>query len=199
MPKLEIGLIQIYTGDSKGKTTAALGLAFRALGHGFKVAMVQFMKGSDYYGELHSAERFSPNFEIFQYGRVCPKSYLIRQGIETCDGCGECFVIKGKETDFDIRTTRMAWEKAQSLITSGEYDIVILDEILNAVSDYFALLAVEPVVDFLKNHKPVNVEVIMTGRNAPSALVDVADLVTEMRQIKHPYEKGIPARWGIEY
>ena len=199
MPKLEIGLIQIYTGNSKGKTTASLGLAFRALGHGLKVAMVQFMKGSDYYGELHAAERFSPNFEIFQYGRTCQKSCLMRQGLETCDGCGQCFVLKGEETDFDIRTTKMAWDKAKFLISSGDYDIVILDELLNAVSDYFSLLAVEPVAEFLKHSKPKNVEVILTGRNAPSELVEIADLVTEMKQIKHPYEKGIPARWGIEY
>lgn len=123
----------------------------------------------------------------------------MRQGLETCDGCRACFVEKGKETEFDFKTTKMAWEKAQEIISSGEYDIVILDEILNAVSDYFGLLDAEPVVEFLKTRKPANVEVIMTGRNAPAELVEIADLVTEMRQIKHPYEKGIPARWGIEY
>ncbi len=199
MPKLERGLIQIYTGDSKGKTTAAFGLALRASGHGLMVGVVQFMKGSGYYGEVMAAQRLRPNLEVFQYGRVCHREPLLRQGDALCNGCGSCFVQPGKATNEDIEAAQMAWERGKALIISGSKDIVILDELLNAVSDKFKLLDPAEVVSFLTEKKPPQVEVVMTGRNAPDSILAIADLATEMKMIKHPFQQGIPARFGIEY
>lgn len=199
MPQLQQGLIQIYTGDSKGKTTAAFGLALRASGHGLMVGVVQFMKGSGYYGEVMAAQRLRPNLEVYQYGRVCHREPLLRQGDALCNSCGSCFVIPGQATPEDIEAAKMAWERGKAMIASGTKDVVILDELLNAVSDKFNLVDPAEVVDFLEHQKPGHVEVVLTGRNAPDEIVAIADLVTEMKMVKHPYQKGIPARFGIEY
>ncbi len=195
-PRLEKGLIQVYTGSSKGKTTAALGLALRAIGHGFRVCMIQFLKGGAYTGELFAAQRLYPNLKILQYGITCPFSALIRQGEAKCRGCGTCFPKRGKKDEEFLKSARMALEAAERIISSGEYDIVILDEINNAF--YFELVSVKDVLEILSK-KPAHVEVVLTGRNAPPEIIDFADLVTEMNIIKHPYQKGITSRRGIEY
>jgi len=169
------GLIQIYTGNGKGKTTAALGLALRAAGRDKKVLIVQFMKKWDY-GELHSI-KLIPGITIKTFG--------------TKD-----FVYKGKAKEIDYKEAKKAFAEGTEGALSGQFDIVIFDE-LNVVLD-FELLKLEEVVDFLKN-KPEAVEIIITGRNAPAELVDLADLVTEMQEVKHPFQKGIQARVGIEY
>ncbi len=193
---LEQGLIQVYTGDSKGKTTSALGLALRAIGHGFFVCMIQFLKGGAYTGELFSAQRLYPNLDISQYGITCPYSALIRQGEAQCRGCGKCFSEKGKPTEENRELVSLAWRAAEKAITSEAYEIVILDEINHAL--HFELLPVADVLSLLAR-KPARVEVILTGRNAPPELLAAADLVTEMRMIKHPFQKGIKSRRGIEY
>lgn len=195
-PRLTKGLIQVYTGNAKGKTTAAMGLAFRALGHGFRVAMVQFMKGSSYYGEIFTAARLYPSFPIYQFGRECTHSHLIRQGLSECFGCGDCFVKKGEAKPQDVKEAHLALDKARELMLSGEVDILILDEINNAL--YFELLTVDEVVQFLKE-KPSQVELVLTGRNAPKEILEMASLVTEMVEVKHPFAEGVPARRGIEY
>jgi cob(I)alamin adenosyltransferase len=195
-PQLERGLIQVYTGDSKGKTTSALGLALRAIGHGFFVCMIQFLKGGAYTGELFAAGRLYPNLTIRQYGITCPYSALIRQGEAKCKGCGKCFTGKGEVTDENRDLARLAFESAEEAICSGDYDIVILDEINHAFR--FKLLPVGDVLALLAR-KPEHVEVILTGRNAPPEIVAVADLVTEMSLVKHPLQKGIKSRRGIEY
>ncbi len=169
------GLIQIYTGNGKGKTTAALGLALRAAGRDKRILMVQFMKKWDY-GELHSIKRI-PQITIKTFG--------------TKD-----FVHKGKAKEIDYQEARKAFKEGTEGVFSGKYDIVIFDE-LNVALD-FDLLKADEVVNFLKD-KPEGVEIIITGRNAPAELIELADLVTEMQEIKHPFQKGIEARIGIEY
>ncbi len=169
------GLIQVYTGNGKGKTTAALGQALRAAGRDKKVLIVQFMKKWDY-GELHSLKQIS---------QITIKTFGTKN-----------FVYKGKAKEIDYQEAKKAFEEGVSGARSGTYDMVIFDE-LNVAVD-FGLIKIEEVINFLKE-KPEEVEVIITGRNASSELIDLADLVTEMREVKHPFQKGIKARIGIEY
>ena len=173
------GLIIIHTGPGKGKTTAALGMALRAVGQGLRVLMVQFIKGSWHYGELDAARMLGEErFKILPMGRGFVK------------------VGAAKPDPEDVRLVEEAWQFAREKILSGEYDLVILDEINYAIS--YKMLSPEKVVDMLQK-KPEMVHVILTGRDAHPAIVELADLVTEMREIKHPYEKGIVAQRGIEY
>ncbi|MBU7009363.1 MAG: cob(I)yrinic acid a,c-diamide adenosyltransferase [Theionarchaea archaeon] len=171
---MENALVQVYTGPGKGKTTAALGLAARAAGHGFKVYMIQFMKGRIDYGELKTAESI-PNFEIKQFGR--PE-----------------FVSKENPDPEDIKLAQEGFEHAQKIIFSKEYDMVILDEI-NVAMD-FQLIPIQDVETLIKE-RPGTVELILTGRNCPPQIVKIADYVTEMLEIKHPYTEGTLARKGI--
>jgi len=169
------GLIQVYTGDGKGKTTAALGLALRAAGRNMKVLIVQFMKKWDY-GELHSVELI-PNITLKTFG--------------TKD-----FVYKGKAKKIDYEEAEKAFSFGIEGMRSGDYDIVVFDELNMAM--YYELLNAKEVVEKLKG-KPNEVEVVITGRKAPEEIIEIADLVTEMKEIKHPYQKGVEARKGIEY
>ena len=172
------GLILINTGPGKGKTTAAMGTALRAVGCGMKVLMLQFLKGSWHYGELDAVEAFGENFVLKQMGRGFVK-------------------VGGAETDpEDIRLVEAAWAEAREAIESGEWDMVVLDEINYAIS--YGMLDAAQVAEALKN-KPEMVHVILTGRNAHPLLVELADTVTEMREVKHAYQKGILAQRGIEY
>ncbi len=192
---IERGLVQVYTGDGKGKTTAAIGQIIRALGHGNKAALIQYMKGSNYYGELDTLCRLKPGVEVFQYGRVCSHNSLIKQGESNCLACGDCFVPKDGATEFDRQYTALALNRSK-LAVAGDYNLVVLDEILNAVD--FGLLSEQDVLDLLKM-RPDNMELILTGRNARPSLVAQADLVTEMKAHRHPFEQGVAARRGVEY
>lgn len=173
------GLLIVYTGPGKGKTTCALGTAFRAVGQGLRVLMVQFIKGSWHYGELDTAEMLGKDkFEIRPMGRGFVK-------------------IGGAETDpEDIRMAEECWESGRAAIYSGTYDLVVLDEINYTIS--YKMLDAEKVVAALVA-RPERVHVICTGRNAHPKLVEAADLVTEMKEVKHPYTKGILAQRGIDY
>lgn len=173
------GLITIYTGEGKGKTTAALGAAVRAAGHGLKVIVVQFIKGRPDCGEHLFASRYGA-FEIVQLAGS-------RGGSRTA------FTATDNELRRDARQTL---EYAREVLTRGEYGLVILDEVLIAIDK--GLLDASEVIELL-HEKPPLVEVILTGRHAPAEIVKIADLVTEMRMVKHPFTKGIPARRGIEY
>ena len=172
---MERGLVQVYTGNGKGKTTAALGLALRAVGNGLNVLMVQFMKGTSS-GELEAARRLSPFLTIIKAGR-------------------EGFIFKGEVDPVDLKMAEEGFLLAKKAIEDREYDIVILDEINMAVD--FGLI---PLSDLLQlvDSKPVTVELVLTGRNAKPELLEKADLVTEMVERKHYYAKGVPARKGIE-
>ncbi len=169
-------MIQIYTGHGKGKTTAALGLALRAVGHGLKVMMIQFMKGKINYGELTSAQQL-PNFTIEQYGRPD-------------------FVNPENPDKEDIRLAQQALKRAQEVVCSRKYDMVILDEINVAAS--FGLIQSSDVVELMKK-KPEAVELILTGRYMPEEFIECADLISEIREVKHHFQTGTPARKGIEY
>lgn len=172
------GLLLINTGPGKGKTTAALGTAMRAAGNGMRVLILQFLKGSWHYGELDAAQTFGPNFVLRQMGRGFVK-------------------VGGAETDpEDIRLVQAAWDEARQAIYSGEWDMVVLDEINYAIN--YGMLDPTVVAEALRNRPPM-VHVILTGRNAHPLLVEIADTVTEMREIKHAYQKGIQAQRGIEY
>lgn len=172
----ELGLIQVYTGEGKGKTTAALGLALRAWGRGLRVCVIQFMKIGEDYGEIIAIRKLG-NVDLFQFGR-------------------DELIYKGQHTKEDVDLAHRGLEKVKEALTSGKYDIVILDEI-NVVT-FFEILSPREVLRTIRA-RAKNVEVIMTGRNAPQEFLDEADLVTEMRIIKHPYDSGVMARAGVEY
>jgi cob(I)alamin adenosyltransferase len=173
--KLERGCVQVYTGNCKGKTTAALGLALRAVGHGLKVFMIQFMKGGGPYGEHLAAARLAPELTIVPTGRP---GWVDR-----------------KHPAEDARLALAALDQARAALVSGEYDLVILDEVNGAVD--FGLVPVDDLLA-LVSQRPPTVELVLTGRNAHERVIAVADLVTEMKEIKHYYQAGVPARIGIE-
>jgi cob(I)alamin adenosyltransferase len=175
-PKLEKGLIQVYTGNGKGKTSAAFGLALRAIGDGLKVFVIQFIKGGFDYGELHAVKSL-PNLELRAFGR------------------GQFISQKPPDRE-DVKLAREGFELAKKVIEEGDFDIVVLDEI--NVAMHLKLIRVNEVLDLIRN-KPKHVELVLTGRNAPSEIVEIADLVTEMKEIKHPYALGVQPRKGIEY
>jgi cob(I)alamin adenosyltransferase len=178
MPDVRKGLIIVHTGPGKGKTTAAMGTALRAVGNGMKVLMLQFLKGSWHYGELDAVQAFHGQWVLKQMGRGFVK-------------------VGGAETDpEDIRLVAEAWAEARQAILSGEWDLVILDEINYAIS--YKMLDPAQVVEALQQ-RPPQVHVILTGRNAHPSIVEIADTVTEMKQVKHAYEKGVMAQRGIEY
>jgi cob(I)alamin adenosyltransferase len=168
-------LVLVHTGDGKGKTTAALGLALRAVGQGLRVLMVQFIKGDTDTGENKAAQRLAPEFELLTLGAG--------------------FVL-GEWTEEDLAAAREAWRVAREAILQGRHDLVILDEVCFVVAE-----GVVPVGDVLEAlaARPGHVHVLLTGRNAPEEFVAAADLVTEMRCVKHPFDAGIPAQRGIEY
>ncbi len=172
---LEQGCVQVYTGNGKGKTTAALGLALRAVGRGLKVCVFQFIKGGGRYGEHLAAEKLAPLLTIIQTGRPG--------------------WVNTKDITDDRRTAQEALVQALELLTSGEFDLFICDEINGAVG--FGLIDVEQVLDMI-SRKPEKTELVLTGRNAHERVIEAADLVTEMREIKHYYKAGIAARTGIE-
>jgi len=191
----ELGLIHVYTGSGKGKTSAALGLALRALGHGYKVCIIQFMKGGRYYGELVSAEKHFPrNFEFAQFGQGCPYADKIRRGLLKCGKCRACFLTFEEE----VEQAQKALAYAEKIVKSGKYDIVILDEINVVLSK--KQLNTDNILRLMMS-KPKNTELVLTGRNAPSEIIAAADYVTEMRQVKHPFSKKAKtqARRGVEY
>ena len=172
------GLLIVYTGNGKGKTTAAIGSAMRAVGQGLSVLMLQFIKGSWKYGELESVKRMQPDFEIQALGKGFVRS-------------------NSKLDDNEVKENiSRSWERAKNAIFSDRYDMIILDEI-NYVIGY-GLLPVEEVLTIL-GKRPERLHIIMTGRDVHERVIEKADLVTEMREIKHPYSKGVKAQKGIEF
>jgi len=175
-PFLQKGYVQVYTGNCKGKTTASLGLAFRAMGQGLKTYIGQFMKGQ-FYGELKAAEIASPYITIEQYGK-------------------DTFIhVQNPPLDEDVKMAKEGLKKAIKAMNSGQYNIIVFDEINTA--HFFHLITTEEMLEIIKT-KPDNVEVVFTGRCAPLEVIEAADLVSEMTEVKHYYQKGLPARDGIE-
>jgi len=175
--KFNLGKIHVYTGDGSGKTKASLGLALRAVGRGLKVVMIQFMKGQET-GERLVQKKLEPNFKIYNFGQ-------------------DKFIKKdGSNRKKDKEQARKALNFAEKVVLSEDIDILILDEINVAVD--FKLITEDEVLKFL-NKKPEGIEIILTGRNASQKIIEKADLVTEMKKVKHYYDKGLQAREGIEY
>jgi cob(I)alamin adenosyltransferase len=175
--RLKRGLVQVYTGEGKGKTTAAFGLALRASGQGLRVCIVQFMKREDT-GEFRAVKRYlSDNIKIFCFGT-------------------NRWLKEGEITEEETNTAKEAFEFAKNAIMSKKYDIVVLDEI-NMAIDY-KLIKLKDVIEIIKR-KPKEVELVLTGRGAKKEIIDLSDLVTYMKEVKHPYKKKIGARRGIEY
>ncbi len=176
---LEIGLVQVYTGNGKGKTTAAIGQILRASGHDLKSVIIQFLKGGSYSGEVKAIENCAPLIKIYQAG-------------------SPFFINKDKISKKDIKSNRMGLELAENIAygkNDTHTDILVLDEINVAIN--LGIIKTEEITGLIKN-KRKNLELILTGRNAPQEILDIADLVTEMKEIKHYYNKNISSRTGIE-
>lgn len=169
------GYIHLYTGKGKGKTTAAFGLALRAAGAGEKVFFAQFVKGKSY-SEIEAVQKYIPDITIKQYGLGC-------------------FIVK-TPTEKDIDAAREGLAEVSCILASGKYDMVVLDEASIAV--YYNLFSVEELIEAIKKKKE-ETEIIITGRYAPEKLIEMADLVTEMKEVKHYYTSGVEARKGIDY
>jgi cob(I)alamin adenosyltransferase len=170
------GLLLLYTGNGKGKTTAALGLTLRALGHGQRVCFIQFIKGSWKYGELIAAQRFADLLDFHVMGRG--------------------FTWKSDDLSKDTAAAHAGWELARKTLTEGRHQLVVLDELTYLVQ--YKMLAEEEILDTLAKRSP-QMHVVITGRGAGEKLMQAADLVTELREIKHPYRQGIKAQQGIEF
>jgi len=186
--RLTRGLIQVYTGPGKGKTTAALGLALRAVGHGLRVCMVQFMKEEWKSGERKAAERLAPDLEIHCFGS---RQWGDRSQVSPGTPWWQL-----PPSDEDRRKAQEGIAFACQAVMGGDYDIVVLDEVFGALR--LGLIALEQVMELLRG-KPERVEIVLTGRDAPPEVLEAADLVTEMNAVKHPFDRGIEARRGIEY
>jgi len=175
MTRLTEGYVQVYTGDGKGKTTAALGLIVRALGQGLRPAVLQFMKSDPSWGEIVTLKRLG---------------VPVQQ-------CGlDHWVVEGEVTKGDLAAAAAGCIKARALVESGDYDIVVLDELMTAL--FFDLVPLDSVLAMVAT-KPAGVELVMTGRHAPPEIIAAADLVTEMRPLKHYSDAGVKARPGIEF
>jgi len=174
--EVEKGLLMVFTGNGKGKTTSALGMTFRALGHGKKVCFIQFIKGSWKYGEINAADRLKDLIDFNIMGRG--------------------FTFKSDDINKDTALAKKAWETAKNKILSKDYNLVILDEITYPFS--YGILDEDKAIEFLAN-RPSQVHVLITGRGASEKLMDAADMVTEMKDIKHHYKAGIKAQKGIEF
>jgi len=173
------GLVLVYTGNGKGKTTAALGLALRAIGYNHKICMIQFIKGSWPYGEMESAKRLEPEFELIIAGK------------------GFVGIIDDKSPrEEHVKIAKEAIKISKEKIQSGNYDIVILDELNYAIN--LELIDVQEVLELIKS-KPSRLNLVLTGNHAKKEIIDSADLVTEMKEIKHPFKSGIKAKKGIDF
>ena len=174
--KVKQGLVIVNTGNGKGKSTSAFGMVLRSWGRGFRVCVVQFIKA-----------------ETGQWGEIKAARKLGIDWFTTGDG----FTWTSKDMDETVARARDGWEVAKEKITSGNYDLIVLDEFTYALS--LGWLDTAQVIDWLENNKPANLHLVITGRDAPAALIEYADLVTEMQEIKHPFQKGILAQAGVEF
>jgi len=173
------GLTIVYTGKGKGKTTAALGIALRAVGYGKKICMIQFIKGSWHYGEMDSSKRLEPEFEMVAVGK------------------GFVGIIDDKTSKVEHeKIAKEAIKISIEKIQSGKYDIVILDEVNYAIN--LNLVKIEDVLNLIKS-KPPGIDLVLTGNYAKDEIIELADLVTEMKEIKHPFQRGIKAKKGIDF
>lgn len=170
------GLLVVYTGDGKGKSTAAFGAVFRSLGRGYRAAVVQFIKGAWLSGEVQALKKFGSQVDYFLEG--------------------EGFTWDTKNLEKDVAAARRGWDRCRTLLRERKHQIFLFDELVYVLK--YRFLTLEEVLEGLKERDPM-AHVLLTGRDAPQALIDAADLVTEMREIRHPFQKGIVAQPGIDY
>ena len=182
------GRVQVYAGNGKGKTTAALGTALRAVGHGLRVCVVQFLKGGWESGERSAAERLAPELEIRAFGAA--------QWGDRSKASADTPWWELPPSEDDRSQAREAMEFARGAVAGGEWDIVVVDEVFGALAR--GLISLDDVLGLIRT-RPARVELILTGREAPPEVVEAADLVTEMAEVKHPFRRGVKARKGIEY
>ena len=182
-------MIRIFTGNGKGKTTAALGTALSAALQGRRVAMIQFLKGSGYTGELTAIRELSLPFSIRQFGYGCPFSAEIRSGAAVCTKCGQCF---GQNRNPANGYADLAWQAAREAAADAE--LLVLDEVSHALNR--KLLPLDAFVDWLRS---LQTDVVLTGRNMPQILIELAEAATECQPLRHPMQQGIDARRGTEY
>ena len=185
--------IAVITGDGKGKTTQCMGRAVVAAWTGTRVLVVQFLKGTGYTGELQSSRSWQGLLEIRQFGAGCPHSAEIGQGLSECRRCGSCFRENKKPENHFVD---QAFECAQAAAGSGRWDMLVLDEISHAINK--GLLDISVVLDWIRQTDP-KIGLVLTGRNMPQSLIDIADEATECVMVKHPIQRGIFGRWGVEY
>ena len=197
----ELGLVHIYTGDGQGKTTASIGLALRATGQGFRVCVIQFLKGGSYTGEFVASKNIK-QLEIHQVGKGCIKSDKQLKLLEKngnivrnsrfCGDCRYCFSIDEEEKQAATEGMSLAEKK----VSSGDYDVIILDEVFGTIHE--GLIELDDLIKLIKG-KFAQTELVLTGRDAPKEIIKLADYVSVVTKVKHPYDKGIEARRGIEY
>lgn len=194
--RLKQGLVEVYTGNGKGKTTASFGLAFRALGWGLRVYIIQFMKLGTY-GENISSKAFKENLRVDFAGMPyfiaweddIPKEDRVRiKNIVICK--------RGEPPEAYVKKVKAAFDRMKYEVGTGQWDIVIMDEVNVAI--YYNLLSLSEVLDFI-DRRPGNLEIVLTGRKMPDEILERASLITEMKEVKHPYSQGVPARKGIDY
>lgn len=196
-----LGLVHVYTGNGKGKTTTGMGMALRAAGQNIKVYVLQFLKGGSYTGEFIAASNFLPNITFKQFGKYCIKEKKQMkldgtiQYVKEDDDCGDCRYCFLSDQEEEL-LAQQALEHAKEIVSSNQYGLIFLDEINVAISK--GLIPLNEVVEMIKT-KPKSVELVMTGRNAPIEIRDLADYFTEIHEVKHPMHKGTYARRGIEY
>ena len=195
--KNKLGLIHVYTGRGKGKTSASLGLSLRAAGHNLNVYIIQFLKGGDT-GELFAIEKYLPNIKIAQFGKdaLSEKQTNIHEFGKLTQKKGNGGIFKFRSDDEEKEPSRRALEHAFNIVNSNQYDVLILDEINYALSK--KLISIKDILKLVEE-KGENLELVFTGRNAPIEIINLADYVTDMHEIKHPFQQNIPAREGIDY
>ena len=189
--KKRVGLVHVYTGEGKGKTTTAVGLALRAAGHNLNVLIIQFLKGGGFSGEVEAFKKFE-NITITQFGKECPYSENIKSGEIECGNCKDCFLSRKEERDM----VDQGLIQAEKAVKSNKFDVIILDEINNTVAR--KLTSVMRIKKLIKSKKS-NIELVLTGRYAPKEFIESADYTTELKRVKHPFTKGLRARYGIDY
>ncbi|MCX7780597.1 MAG: cob(I)yrinic acid a,c-diamide adenosyltransferase [Negativicutes bacterium] len=191
--KQAVGLVTIFTGDGKGKTTAAIGVAVRAALNRQYAAVTQFLKGGGYTGELFAAAYLEPFFTIRQFGYGCPIAADIRSGEQKCDKCGLCFRENRK---MENGYAQQALRYARELLAGRAPDVLVLDEVSHALRH--KLIEEADIVDLIMS-RPRHTSIVLTGRQMPASLLAMADIITECQAVKHPIRQGIDARRGVEY
>lgn len=185
-------MLLIFTGEGKGKTSSAVGIALRAWGQGRRVLFISFLKGNNIAGENKAIKRINdPNFQIYTFGRECPYP-----GTECCPGQQECIIKAGQTSEQDLKQIKLGLDRLHSEMATGKWDLIILDEIINVYNLFTSYR--EKIIEFL-DQKKADSDLVLTGRNCPLELNSRADLVSEIKALKHPYKSGMMAKRGIDY